>query len=65
MEENKKIQEAFKLKLGLIVDKPKPGYGSSNDGNTARRFFQNAYGVDKDLIERLGTILATIQVAIL
>ena len=27
--------------MGLIVDKPKPGYGSTNDGNTARRFFQN------------------------
>ena len=37
-----RIQEEFKSRLGLIVDKPKPGYGSSNDGNTARRFFSNS-----------------------
>ena len=49
-EENKKlyettkkvIREKLKNQLGLIVDKPKPGYGNSNDGNTARRFFENA-----------------------
>ena len=28
--------------MGLIVDQPKPGFGNTNDGNTARRFFQNA-----------------------
>lgn len=36
-----KIQKQFCDKMGLIVDVPKPGYGSSNDGNTARRFFFN------------------------
>lgn len=37
--ENKsRIQREFKSRLGLVVDKPKPGYGSSTDGNTARRF---------------------------
>lgn len=30
-----------KWSCGLIVDTPKQGTGSSNDGNTARRFFQN------------------------
>ncbi|KAL4152921.1 hypothetical protein QTP88_000754 [Uroleucon formosanum] len=41
--ENKlRIQKEFKEKLGLLVDKPKPGFGNSNDGNTARRFFQNS-----------------------
>jgi len=41
--ENKiRIQKEFKDKLGLLVDKPKPGFGNSNDGNTARRFFQNS-----------------------
>ncbi|KAG8223107.1 hypothetical protein J437_LFUL002055 [Ladona fulva] len=33
------IQKSFRQKMGLIVDVPKPGYGTSNDGNTARRFF--------------------------
>lgn len=28
--------------MGLIVDKPKPGFGSTNDGNTARTFFKNS-----------------------
>jgi hypothetical protein len=27
--------------LGLIVDQPKPGFGISNDGNTARSFFED------------------------
>lgn len=27
--------------LDLIVDKPKPGLGNTNDGNTDRRFFRN------------------------
>lgn len=35
------IQKEFKGRMGLIVDKTKPGYGNSNDGNTARRFFAN------------------------
>ncbi|XP_050308009.1 uncharacterized protein LOC126744581 isoform X1 [Anthonomus grandis grandis] len=57
------IQENFKSKMGLIVDKPKPGYGSTNDGNTARRFFQNPVlssqitGIDKELIEKFHLIL--------
>ena len=35
------IQAAFKKEMHLIVDKPKQGFGNSNDGNTARRFFEN------------------------
>lgn len=63
----KVIREKFKNQLGLIVDKPKPGYGNSNDGNTARRFFENAdvsssiTGVDVEIIKRFRTILADIQ----
>lgn len=59
----KVIQENFKKKLGLIVDKPKPGYGSTNDGNTARRFFQNPdisadiTGITKELIVKFHLIL--------
>lgn len=37
----KKIQDEFLKQLALRVDFPKPGFGSSNDGNTARRFFEN------------------------
>ena len=33
----KDIQEQFYEKLSLTVDKPKQGFGNSNDGNTARR----------------------------
>lgn len=36
----KEIQKNFRLQLGLLVDIPKQGYGSSNDGNTARCFFR-------------------------
>lgn len=61
----KDIREKFKRELGLIVDQPKPGYGNSNDGNTARRFFENAdvsssiTGVDIEIIKRFRTILKT------
>lgn len=61
------IQTQFKTTLGLIVDRPKPGYGSSNDGNTARRFFENANisaeitGVDENLIHRFHVILQAIS----
>jgi len=64
VEKNKKrIQSEFKAKMGLWVDKPKPGYGSTNDGNTARRFFSNPdlsseiTGVNKDLIYNFSIIL--------
>lgn len=67
VEKNKKrIQAEFKSKMGLIVDKPKPGYGSSNDGNTARRFFFNPQlsseitGINKELIQKCSIILRVI-----
>lgn len=41
-ETKSRIQKEFREKTGLIIDQPKPGFGNSNDGNTARRFFQNA-----------------------
>ncbi|XP_055525047.1 uncharacterized protein LOC129718360 [Wyeomyia smithii] len=37
-----RIQKEFFAKLGLHVDKPRTGFGNSNNGNTARRFFSNA-----------------------
>ena len=39
--EKKRIQQEFRVQLGLIVDTPKQGSGNTNDGNTARRFFEN------------------------
>ena len=63
----KEIQKEFRLKLGLLVDHPKQGYGSTNDGNTARRFFQNSSissqitGINENLIERFHVILQTIS----
>jgi hypothetical protein len=35
------IQQELKKQIGIIVDVPRQGAGSSNDGNTARRFFRN------------------------
>lgn len=60
----KSIQERFLTQLHLHVDKPKAsGFGSTNDGNTARRAFQdtklfsNITDVDEDLIKRFQIIL--------
>lgn len=40
MDANKvRIKKELKDKLGLRVDIPQPGSGNSNDGNTARKFF--------------------------
>ena len=58
----KNIQTRFKKELGLIIDHPKPGFGSTNDGNTARRFFESyelsaaIIGIDKDLINSVNQI---------
>lgn len=63
----KRIQQEFKLELGLIIDQPKPGYGSSNDGNTARRFFENAEitskitHIDINIIKKFSVILEVIS----
>jgi hypothetical protein len=57
----------FRTQLGLIVDKPKLGFGSSNDGNDARRFFANAStssiitDVDEELINKFYVILQAIS----
>lgn len=67
--ENRKriIQNGFRQQLGLIVDQPKAGFGSTNDGNTARRFFENSSisasitGVDEDLIKKFHVILQVIS----
>lgn len=59
----KQVQSDLKSQLSITVDIVKQGYGTTNDGNTARRFFvhpeavSNIIGVDQKLIERFGNIL--------
>lgn len=62
-ENKKRIQREVKEKLGLIVDHPKPGYGNTNTGNVARRFFEKSNlsatitGIDELLIQKFYIIL--------
>lgn len=62
----KRIQNEFQEKLGLKIDHVKQGTGTTNDGNTSRRFFENheitaeITKIDTDLIRRLATILEVI-----
>ncbi|KAL6433588.1 hypothetical protein ACFW04_006582 [Cataglyphis niger] len=55
--------------MGLIVDIPKQGSGTTNDGNTARRFFQNSgvvsiiTDIDENVIKRFGIILKIISLS--
>lgn len=58
------IQGKFRTQLNLLVDKVRPGgSGTSNDGNTARKFFKyyeksgEITGVNETLIYRCGVIL--------
>lgn len=63
----KTIIERLKKEMGLLVDIPKPGCGTTNDGNTARRFFQQPTltsvitGIDEDFINRFAVILRTMS----
>lgn len=64
LDRKKEIQRKFKVQLGLHVDKPREeGSGTSNTGNVAQKFFQNAEkvanktGVNQILIQRCGTVL--------
>lgn len=51
--------------MSLLVDIPHPGGGNTNNGNTARRFFQqpklasDLTGVIEELITSFGVILKT------
>lgn len=61
-EQKKKIQKDYRERTGLLLDIPKQGFGTTNDGNTARRFFSDPQlasritNVDKNLINRFATI---------
>lgn len=62
----KTIQARFKTELNLLIDVVKQGYGTTNDGNTARRFFEfpektaAITGLDEELIRRFAVILQAI-----
>ena len=57
----------LKAELGLKVDEPKQGAGNTNDGNTARRAFQDEKtfadicGLDESLVHRFHIILIAIS----
>ena len=59
------IQRQFREQTGLLVDVVKQGEGTTNDGNTARRFFAHSEesaritGVSEELIKRCDVILRT------
>lgn len=65
-DKKKLVQSLFRSRMGLHVDKPRQGSGNSNDGNTARRFFENYHcaaeitGIDVELIKRFYVILQTL-----
>lgn len=58
-----KIQKDLKSELSIIVDVVKQGYGTTNDGNTARSFFckpelvAEILEIDESLIKRFANIL--------
>lgn len=62
-----RIQKEFRERCGLIVDKPKPGFGNTNDGNTARRFFRNPElsaeitKIDIELIKKMHIIMIVVS----
>lgn len=63
-----KVQAQIREQMGLLVDYPRAGgSGTSNDGNTARRFFKNPSlaasltGVDENLIRRFATVLQALS----
>lgn len=64
----KKIQADFRSKMGLIVDKPKGGgSGTSNDGNSARKFFSDLKlsaeitGLEENVLIWCSTVLQCIS----
>ncbi|GFW19392.1 hypothetical protein TNCV_1602861 [Trichonephila clavipes] len=62
----KEVQEKFRRQMGLLVDAPKSGFSTTNNGNTNKAFFWNPViassitGIDEILIRKLHVVLATI-----
>ncbi|XP_036347841.1 uncharacterized protein LOC118757218, partial [Rhagoletis pomonella] len=67
IETKARIQKEFKIKTGLIIDQVKQGFGTTNDGNTARRFFENIdvaaeiTRLDKSLIHNFSLVLRVLS----
>lgn len=65
-EKKKEIQEKLRQEMSILVDIPLPGSGTTNNGNTARKFFNrpelaaHITGVSFSLIHRFGVILRTL-----
>lgn len=65
----KEIQTQLKDEIGILVDVVKQGFGTTNCGNTARRFFDpknistvaRILNIDKSLIHQLSVILEVIS----
>lgn len=66
-EKKKEIQTKFRKETGLLIDVVKQGSGTTNDGNTARKFFEfpektaAITGLDEELIRRFAVILQVIS----
>lgn len=60
------IQNRFKEEMNLLINMVKQGHGTTNDSNTARRFFEfpektaAITGLDEELIRRFAIILQAI-----
>ncbi|KAL4126307.1 hypothetical protein QTP88_010529 [Uroleucon formosanum] len=60
------IQSKFRSEMGLLVDVVLQGHGTTNNGNTTRKFFKYAFqsseitGINLELITRFGNILSCI-----
>lgn len=65
--EKKLIQEMFWAEQSLIIDMPRTGFGSSNTGNTARRFFQNyshsasILNINTEIVYKFSVVLEVIK----
>lgn len=66
-ERKHQIKSEYKEKMGLLVDVVRQGFGTYNDGNTARRCFSNAElfaeitGIQITLIKKFHNILQVIS----
>ena len=66
-EKKRAIKEKLKKRIGITIETPKHGFGSSHTGNMARTFFKNykttatITGFDESLMERLYIILLTLN----
>ena len=60
------VQKGFKEQMGYLIDIPKSGFGTSNDGSTVRKFFKtpqmtSTTGINEDLIYKIALILRVVS----